>query len=505
MNIFFFQLLLIKLLEYRSSKLSSMANNGFFAPETDSIFFHEKIQSPSPSKEEPFSSQAITKCHTLTIFKNEGSNNNMNFNRLPIPTQRPHQKSTHALIYQYNEIENTQGKRFESLSADNSFLARKNVIEFFPNGYMDGDSKVTTIMTKSSIVLIKVFSNSIILKTDGNKPQNQDKYLSFQRQFQQVTIDKPTENGYGKGSLGIHPNSMNPTVKLPVLSSFIPLNIYNDKDSVISFDSLDNNLLINSIFIQKVTATAGTLTLKTPTNVETFHSKEINIYGQTEINIYCKEIKVNNLTLFLNSRTIINKLNIIDTFLIKGGSSFHAKEKVAFNEESTVILSDSSFIDFESSIVSGVCKKLKLITTKAAKMQNDFDEKVLICGRKFNCEKWCQIFEGNDVYLNCKCEVTSVNQNCLVAFNNDTINSTDGSNVGDGEGGSPKMITVIVIVVASIVIVACIVVIVYVSIVLYKKKKQRVGISDSVNENSYPKIIFESNGNSKSNNDTEQV
>lgn len=96
-------------------------------------------------------------------------------------------------------------------------------------------------------------------------------------------------------------------------------------------------------------------------------------------------------------------------------------QSAVFNDNS-IVLSDTSLINFGTSKISGICKEIKLINIdSSSRFLDDAEEEFvveLICGANFNCNNWKNKFVPSGSYKSAICiKKNSQKTFCLAARN----------------------------------------------------------------------------------------
>ncbi|KAK8883082.1 hypothetical protein M9Y10_045730 [Tritrichomonas musculus] len=358
---------------------------------------------------------------------------------------------------------------------DKTSEASSDKIEFTENGFKDGEENHDTTQIRSDVVLIQGHSNKITLIADATKEPKQDKYLSVQQPNTEITIELPESGDYGKGEFGIHPNSKDPKINIP--TSSVPLNIFNDRDNSVLLETVGSASSSESITIQKVTSTNGRLSLKLPSKAKSFEAKEINLYNEALIESFAGSTPIDTIIGQLNlkdgSKSKMTNINIKNGLTADSNSKLNIEGKAVFNSSSSIILTDSSFIEFGKSIIDGICNSIALVSsTKASLLADESKSTTLICGELFECDRWLSKFTGNDEFPKSRCDNIE-KEKCLVAFS-EKKNDNDG-----GKGKGKSNIGIIIGVVVAVVVVIAIVV----GVVIYLNKKKKSNHHTSSFEN----------------------
>lgn len=311
-------------------------------------------------------------------------------------------------------------------------------------------------------------SSTVSASTTIDEPES-DIYISPKSKNTNIQIP---QTSFGDGEIGIHANSNNPTITLS--NSIVPLKIFNDQKSDVTF-----NVNANSIGLKKAIITKGELNLNVPNSVSGVSFEKVTVYQNGQI-ISNAEVGIDKLEMNADSTMTLNKSKFNKRIKLAQRSKIFVNEKASFNENAEIELTESSYVEFGNSIVNGICKEIKLrkIRTNSKNVNNQEIEIPLICGKNFECDSWVDKFEGDDEFNSAKCIVFKSNNNemCLVATKNGG-NDKDDDDDDDDDKKKPLSVGAIVgICIAAVVVIAIVVV---VSVILCKKKEHNYANFDN--------------------------
>ncbi|KAK8881879.1 hypothetical protein M9Y10_044516 [Tritrichomonas musculus] len=367
------------------------------------------------------------------------------------------------------EISNTpiiSGPIDDELTVDQTINFTGDSVEFNKNGYKVDEKDISVTDKKAEIILINPMKGLSLIKinTTTEKPEKAV-FVSPTTKNTDAIILTPTDgsNDYGQGEIGIHANSNLNNIILQ--TEKVPLNIYSNEASDVSF-KLEKSTNESTIYLNHLIMNDGSLQMKVPDEVETIQFIVVEVYKLDKIEALRSnkeqiETRIDELRLRSGSHLTLASTNIRKVIKASPRSKLSIEGSAAFNNETKIEMTETSFINFGSSNVEGIISEIKLSEngTDVNHLQEDESIIPLICGDNFKCSDWKDNFVGNIKYIAAKC-ISYNNQECLAATNKPVVVDKHSGNKSLPTGAIIAIVVVVVVVIAAILIV----------IILVKKK-----------------------------------
>lgn len=311
-------------------------------------------------------------------------------------------------------------------TVDDSYNLNGSKMVFLQNGYMDDNNEISIENNQNEILIVHAKSNQVSLSTETSAHPKKNIYLSPTNKNTEIIIER--SNNYGLGEFGIHANSQNPIVKVPTTN--VPLNLYNDVESEVTFEVDDQTPFKNSMSLKKLTLNEGNLRIQLPASmsivnfdsIETYQSSAYDSFNGNEV----VESIINKMTVKKGSTISLEKARFANLISMGENTQIEVKKVASFDDETVIELTKSSFIELGSSEIKGVCRQISLVENEKLLGQDEVNIQ-LICGLNFNCSAWKSKFVGDQIFTRAKCTVNKNREMCLVM--------TDAKEDEDGNGG----------------------------------------------------------------------
>ena len=321
---------------------------------------------------------------------------------------------------------------------------------FNKNGYMSNQVNYSITSNSANIILVKSQGSkpTIEVSTTSDKP-NYATFVSPQHESTQIIILNPSSEriNYGSGQLGVHTNENVGSIILPTTK--VPLNLYSKGQSSFPF-ILDqkvpakSKLLLSKDFEKESTISLnnlivhrGTIQMKLPDEFNEIKFNHVDSYMNGEVESISSDgssavINIQDLKLNKYSNLKVKNVFFNGTITSFSNSVLEVYQSAVFNDNS-IVLSDTSFINFGTSKINGVCKEIKLINIDSSSRFLDDEEEEflveLICGANFSCNNWKKKFVPSKSYKSAIC-IKKKSQNtisfCLAARNKKDEYKTNG-------------------------------------------------------------------------------
>ncbi|KAK8858203.1 hypothetical protein M9Y10_013304 [Tritrichomonas musculus] len=341
-------------------------------------------------------------------------------------------------------------------SIGDSFESTGTVIEFTENGFIDGEKFVQVDDNgDDKIKFINTNQKALTLKAGNKESPNKELFVSPQISDTVITISPPSDESddYGKSQFGVHANSKNPTINLH--NEKVPLNIFNNEKSDINFNIIKSQRSFNSkISLKNLIVSNGDLKMVTPNEVDgiEFNKVETFLNGNIRsLNIDQKSTEISIDSIKLNSGSSIKMSNIFfnKTIEMKPNTKIEIERKVTFDDQTTIEIDETSFIEFGKSEINGICNKIRITQIQSKRMIENADSSEIICGEKFECQNWKEKFETNSHYKFSRCAQNQNKEMCLVVSSKDDQPKKKKLSAGAIAGIS---VAVCVVVIAAVVL-----------------------------------------------------
>ncbi|KAK8887175.1 hypothetical protein M9Y10_038213, partial [Tritrichomonas musculus] len=381
----------------------------------------------------------------------------------------------------------------DELSVDETVNFTGDSIELNKDGYKADNKEFSVTDKKADIILINPQEDVSLIKinTTAEKPEK-SVFVSPSNKGTDAIILAPSDGtDYGQGEVGIHANSNLKNVILQ--TEKVPLNIYNNETTDVSI-KLEKETNESTIYLNHLIMNNGSLQMKVPDEIQTIQFIVVEVYKLDKIetirNKEQVETKIDELRLRSGSQLTLAKTNITKVIKASPRSKLVIEGRAAFNNETKIEMTESSFIDFGSSIVDGICNEIKLSEngTDINRLQEDETIIPLICGSNFDCPAWKDNYVGNMEFISAKC-ISYNNQQCLAATNKPITANRNSKNKALPTG----TIIAIVIIVVIVVIAAILIV-----IILVKRKSNNYNYN---NNEAHSQEIEDGIGNNESMNE----
>ena len=384
----------------------------------------------------------------------------------------------------------------DELTVDDSINFKGDSIELTKDGFKVGDNEEFLSEKKSDIIIINTQEDVSLIKinTTHEKPEK-TVIISPSNKNTDAIILAPSDgsNDYGQGEIGINANSNLNNIILQ--TEKVPLNIYNNETTDISI-KMDHQIKESTFHLNNLIINNGSLQMKVPDEIQNIQFNIVEVYKidkiETKNNNAQVETKIDELRLKKGSQLTLVKTNIAKVIKASPRSKLVIEGSAAFNNETKIEMTETSFINFGSSEVNGVCNEIKLNEDKedVGILLDDEKSIPLICGSNFDCSAWKEKYVGNAEFFAAKC-ISRDNQICLAA--------TNKANIDAKNNGLPIGATIAIVVVVIVVVIAVIVIVI---VVVKRRNTQnynhfndefanemsdRAGMDESMDDNSFSK------------------
>lgn len=310
-------------------------------------------------------------------------------------------------------------------SVDDSYQSSSSEIIFTEDGFTDKEGNENKVSNnEDDILLIKSDQKELTLITSNSDKSNL--FISPQSEDSVITIKMQEGQSEFKGEIGLHANSKNPQINLPKSSA--PLNLFNNEDSKISFTT-DQAAESVPISLQKLTISDGSIHIDVPAGTNGVEFKEVETFSNGKIETYqnnqLTETSIDSLKLNQGSNIEVLNASFNNLITCNGKSKMKIEKRAKLCDQSTIKLTDSSFINFGKSLVDGICKEIIIVESNQNELKklDNSDEKSasVMCGSNFDCSAWKEKYSKNpSSYPYAKC--TGENggnddEKCLVVTN----------------------------------------------------------------------------------------